>query len=84
MIQWKVNGERRRGIPKTSYSSNITTWMSEEAIVGLWAYYRHSSAIFARCLLFAKVVVKTTGSGGDVLWSTPFASAVFFYYFSHL
>ena len=29
VIQGKVSGKRRRGIPKTSYSSNITKWMNE-------------------------------------------------------
>ena len=28
MIQGKVSGKRRRGRPKTSYSSNITKWMT--------------------------------------------------------
>ena len=28
VIQGKVRGKRRRGRPKTSYSSNITTWTS--------------------------------------------------------
>ena len=29
VIQGKVSGKRRRGRPKTSYSSNITKWISE-------------------------------------------------------
>ena len=29
VIQGKVSGKRRRGTPKTSYSSNITKWMTE-------------------------------------------------------
>ena len=29
VIQGKVSGKRKRGRPKTSYSSNITKWMSE-------------------------------------------------------
>ena len=36
VIQGKVSGKRRRGRPKTSYSSNITKWMTEsmERITG--------------------------------------------------